>query len=128
MTADEQAGDRLDELQAGRGFSATMDCSGNAAARRLALTQTATWGRCAFVGEGGDVSFDVSPTMIHKQVTLHGSWVTSVQHMADLIDHLDRWQLHPETIVTDTFSLDEAAAAYALADRGTAGKVVITFP
>ena len=66
--------------------------------------------------------------MFHKQVTLHGSWVTSIQHMADLIAHLERWQLHPEVIVTDTFALDAAAAAYQLADRGTAGKVVITFP
>ncbi len=31
-------------------------------------------------------------------------------------------------IVTDTFSLDDADAAYRLADSGTAGKVAITFP
>jgi threonine dehydrogenase-like Zn-dependent dehydrogenase len=105
-----------------------VDCSGNATARHLALQSTATWGRCAFVGEGGDVGFDVSQLMIHKQVTLHGSWVTSVGHMADLVRHLDRWELHPERVVTDTFTLDQADAAYRLADQGTAGKVVITFP
>jgi threonine dehydrogenase-like Zn-dependent dehydrogenase len=125
--ADDRAGDRLDELTSGRGFSATVDCSGHPTARHLALSRTATWGRCAFVGEGGTVGFDVSPLLIHKQVTLHGSWVTSVGHMADLLGHLDRWRLHPETTVTDTFALDDAGAAYALADRGTAGKVVITF-
>ena len=54
------------------------------AARLLALASTATWGRCAFVGEGGDVGFDVSPLMIHKQVALHGSWVTSLRHMEEL--------------------------------------------
>jgi threonine dehydrogenase-like Zn-dependent dehydrogenase len=70
----------------------------------------------------------VSQTMIHKQVTLHGSWVTSIGHMEDLLAHLDRWQLHPEFVVTDRFSLADAALAYALADSGTAGKVVITFP
>jgi threonine dehydrogenase-like Zn-dependent dehydrogenase len=48
--------------------------------------------------------------------------------MADLVTQLDRWQLHPERIVTDTFALADADAAYRLADRGTAGKVVITFP
>jgi threonine dehydrogenase-like Zn-dependent dehydrogenase len=69
----------------------------------------------------------VSPVMIHKQVTLHGSWVTSIGHMGDLLGHLDRWQLKPSKIVTDTFALDDAAAAYQLADRGTSGKVVITF-
>jgi threonine dehydrogenase-like Zn-dependent dehydrogenase len=128
VPADDQAADQLSELTAGRGFTVTLDASGNATARHLALSSTTTWGRCAFVGEGGEVGFDVSQLMIHKQVTLHGSWVTSVGHMADLIGHLDRWQLHPERIVTDTFTLDDAAAAYRLADQGTAGKVVVTFP
>jgi threonine dehydrogenase-like Zn-dependent dehydrogenase len=128
VEAGSTAGDRLDDLTGGQGFSATLDASGNASARQLALSRTGTWGRCAFVGEGGDVGFDVSQLMIHKQVTLHGSWVTSVGHMADLLGHLDRWRLHPATTVTDTFSLEDAADAYRLADRGTAGKVVITFP
>ena len=128
VPADTRAENRMLELTAGRGFSTTVDCSGNATARHLALASTATWGRCAFVGEGGDVAFDVSPLMIHKQVSLYGSWVTSIGHMEDLLRHLDRWQLQPSRIVTDTFTLDEAAAAYELADRGTAGKVVITFP
>jgi threonine dehydrogenase-like Zn-dependent dehydrogenase len=109
------------------GFSATLDASGHPAARHLALSSTAGWGRCAFVGEGGDVGFDVSPLLIHKQVTLHGSWVTSVGHMEDLLGHLDRWGLHPEVIVTDTFPLDRADEAYRLADAGTAGKVCLTF-
>ena len=52
----------------------------------------------------------------------------SNRHMEDLLRHLDRWGVHPEVIVTDRFVLDDAAAAYRLADRGDAGKVVITFP
>jgi threonine dehydrogenase-like Zn-dependent dehydrogenase len=128
VTADDSAPGRLAELTEGRGFTATVDCSGNAGARHLALSHTATWGRCAFVGEGGDVSFDVSHLLIHKQVTVYGSWVTSVAHMEDLLGHLARWRLHPETIVTDRFTLDQADQAYALADRGTAGKVCIVFP
>jgi threonine dehydrogenase-like Zn-dependent dehydrogenase len=128
IAADADAVDRLVELTGGRGFSATVDCSGNATARHLALTNTATWGRCAFVGEGGEVGFDVSQVLIHKQVTLHGSWVTSIGHMGDLLGHLDRWQIHPEDIVTDRFTLEDAAAAYELANRATSGKVCITFP
>jgi threonine dehydrogenase-like Zn-dependent dehydrogenase len=128
VPADSDAADRLAELTGGQGFSATVDCSGNATARHLALSNTATWGRCAFVGEGGEVGFDVSQVLIHKQVTLYGSWVTSIGHMGDLLAHLERWQIHPEDIVTDRFTLEDAAAAYELADRGTSGKVCITFP
>lgn len=127
LPADPDTGAVLEELTAGRGFSATVDCSGNAAARHLALASTAVGGRCAFVGEGGDVSFDVSHLLIHKQVTLHGSWVTSLRHMEDLLGHLERWRLHPDVIITHRFPLDRAADAYAAADTGTTGKVCISF-
>lgn len=125
VPAGEGAEARLAELSSGRGFDATVDCSGNAAARHLALSATAHWGRCAFVGEGGSVAFDVSPLLIHKQIALHGSWVTSVGHMQELLGNLARWGLRPEAIVTHRFGLDEAAKAYELADAGTAGKVCL---
>src|SRR3954465_13059146 len=94
IAADDDAADRLVELTGGRGFSATVDCSGNATPRHLALTNPPTRGRWAVLGGGGEVGFDGSQVLIHKQVTLHGSWVTSIGHMGDLLGHLDRWQLH----------------------------------
>lgn len=79
------------------------------------------------LGEGGDVAFDVSQLLIHKQITLHGSWVTSLGHMQDLLRHLTRWRIHPEAIVTHRFSIEDAGQAYELADRGTSGKVCVVF-
>ena len=93
----------------------------------LALQSTRTWGRCAFVGEGGQVTLDVSEVLIHKQITLHGSWVTSLRHMEDLLEHLVRWKLHPEVIVTHRFDLSEADQAYQVAAEGAGGKVCIVF-
>ncbi|HLN78558.1 MAG TPA: zinc-binding dehydrogenase [Nocardioidaceae bacterium] len=127
VAADDEAARRLMELTGGRGFPASVDCSGNAAARHLALASTATRGRCAFVGEGGDVAFEVSPLMIHKQITLHGSWVTSLGHMEDLLAHLARWGVRPERIVTHRYPLEKAAEAYQVADAGASGKVCIVF-
>ena len=109
------------------GYSATLDASGHPAARLLALTSTATWGRCAFVGEGGQITFAVSELLIHKQITLYGSWVTSLRHMEELLEHLVRWNLHPERIVTHRYPLQQAAEAYRIADQGAAGKVCIVF-
>ena len=125
--ADAAAADTIADLTDGRGCEASIDCSGSGAARVLALQQTRTWGRCVFVGEGGEISFPVSELLIHKQITLHGSWVTSLRHMEDLLEHLTRWQLHPETVVTHRFRLDQAAEAYQIADSGAAGKVCIVF-
>ncbi len=110
----------------GKGCEASIDCSGAAAARKLALQGTRHWGRCAFVGEGSDVQFAVSPGLIHPQITLYGSWVTSLGHMTDLVELLARRELHPEITVTHRFALAQAADAYRVADEGQAGKVVIT--
>ncbi len=118
---------RIHALTDGKGCEVAVDCSGAAPARLLALQGTRQWGRCAFVGEGNDVHFDVSPLLIHPQITLFGSWVTSLGHMSDLLERLSRWNLHPETTVTHRFALDDAAEAYRIADEGQSGKVVITF-
>jgi len=111
----------------GRGCEVAIDCSGNAAARESALRHTRAWGRCVFVGEGGTVTFAVSDLLIHKQIRLHGSWVTSVLHMEQLLEHLLRWELHPEAIVTHRYRLDQAEEAYRVADAGESGKVCIVW-
>ena len=109
----------------GRGCEVAIDCSGSGAGQLLALRATRAWGRCAFVGEGGRVTFDVSPLLIHKQITLYGSWVTSLGNMELLLERLHRWGLHPEATVTHRFGLAEAAEAYRVADAGQSGKVVL---
>ena len=105
--------------------SCAVDCSGALPGRRTALQALARWGRLAFVGEGGEMSFDVSHEVIHRQLTLVGSWVTSIGRMTELVDRLAVWKLHPEVVVTHRFGLDAAAEAYRLVDEGRAGKVAL---
>lgn len=109
------------------GCEVSVDCSGNAAAREAALRNTRRWGRCVFVGEGGTVSFTVSDLLIHKQLSLHGSWVTSQLHMEQLLEQLVRRGLHPADIVTHAYPLKQAAEAYRVADEGHAGKVCLVW-
>jgi threonine dehydrogenase-like Zn-dependent dehydrogenase len=127
VTSDEQALDRILEITHGSGCEASIDCSGAPAARVLALKGTRQWGRCAFVGEGNDVRFDVSPDLIHRQITLHGSWVTSIPHMSELTERLSRWDLHPDVTVTHKFNLEQADEAYRVAAEAQSGKVAIVF-
>jgi len=127
LTADDSALARVEEITEGAGCSTTVDCSGSTAGRSLVVRATSRWGRCAFVGEGGEVTIDVSQQLIHKQVTVIGSWVTSVPRMVELLDRLERWDLHPDQIVTHRFGLADAAAAYEKADRGSMGKVCIVW-
>ena len=111
-------------LTGGYGCEVSVDCSGSPQGRLLALQGTRRWGRCAMVGEGNRVDFDVSQTIIHNQITIYGSWVTSLGHMEDLVEKLVEWNLKPEVIVSHRFPLDQAAEAYRVADEGQSGKVV----
>lgn len=125
VAADEDASAAVREHTGGHGCEVSVDCSGSAAGRALALAGARRWGRCVLVGEGGRLEIDVSATLIHRQLTVLGSWVTSVGHMEELVELLVRWDLHPDRTVTDRFPLDQAAAAYATADSGAGGKVAL---
>jgi threonine dehydrogenase-like Zn-dependent dehydrogenase len=125
------ADDTLDgilDLTGGAGCEVAIDCSGATAGRHLALRSTRRWGRCVLVGEGGRLEVDASPDLIHPQRTVLGSWVTSIGHMEELVERLVRWGLHPERTVTHRFGLDQADAAYAIADGGECGKVAVVMP
>jgi threonine dehydrogenase-like Zn-dependent dehydrogenase len=125
--SDDRALAKVRDLTGGRGCERAIDCSGNAEARRLAIQGTGKWGKIALVGEGGSVSFNPSPDMLHDQKTLYGSWVTSVWLMEDLVERLVAWELHPEKLVTDRFPLDKADEAYRLMAEGRCGKVAVVF-
>lgn len=123
----EEAGAAVAELTGGAGVEVAIDCSGNADARRLCLETAREWGRAAYVGEGGSVTFEPSPLLIHKQLTLYGSWVCGLVQMEELAERLVRWGLHPEETVTHRFPLEQAREAYELFDKGKTGKVVLVW-
>jgi threonine dehydrogenase-like Zn-dependent dehydrogenase len=107
------------------GADVAVECSGAGSGRAFAVRHTGRWGRCVLVGEGPDLALDASRDLIHRQLTLVGSWVSSTVRMAELLRLLDRWALHPERVVTDRFGLADAGLAYRVADSGARGKVGI---
>ena len=121
----DQVVEEVMELTRGRGVEVAVDCSGAATARLAALRSTRADGRLVLVGEGGGLELDVSEVVIHPQRRIIGSWVTSVPRMEDLLEHLVRWEMHPERTVTGRFPLAEAASAYAAADSHGSGKIAV---
>src|SRR5208283_1695872 len=113
------------ELTGGYGVERAVDCSASAEARATAIRATRKWGKMVMVGEGGTVTFNPSPDIIHDQKTICGSWVTSTWLMEELVERLVRWNLHPEDIVTHRFPLERAGDAYALMASGKCGKVAV---
>ncbi len=47
--------------------------------------------------------------------------------MEELVEHLMRWGLHPDVMVTDRFTLAQAKEAYELFDSGQTGKVALVW-
>ncbi len=122
--------DTLDQILAvtgGKGVERAIDASAADPGRQLAVRATREWGKIAFVGEGGTVTLNPSPDMIHGQKTIYGSWVTSLWRMEELVERLVRWNIHPEELITDEFPLEKAGEAYALMAGGNCGKVAVTF-
>jgi threonine dehydrogenase-like Zn-dependent dehydrogenase len=112
-------------MTGGHGVEKAVDCSANADARAMAIRATRKWGKMVMIGEGGTVTFNPSPDIIHDQKTICGSWVTSTWRMEELVERLARWNLHPEDIITHRFSLAQAGEAYALMASGRCGKVAV---
>ena len=125
LAAPEEAEAVVARVTDGRGAATAIDCSGSRPGRSLAVENAAEWGRVSLVGEGGTLETEVSDTLLHKQLTLHASWVTSLPAMAELSVNLVRWGLSPERIVSDRFDLADADAAYRLASGGSRGKVCL---
>jgi threonine dehydrogenase-like Zn-dependent dehydrogenase len=125
FTAGSENVDQVRELTGGQGVERAIDCSANAEARATAIRATRKWGKMVMVGEGGTVTFNPSPDIIHDQKTIYGSWVTSTWLMEELVERLVRWNLHPEDIVTHRFPLEKADEAYKLMSSGRCGKVAV---
>jgi len=111
----------------GHGVERAFDASGSDKGRLTAIQATRKWGRVALVGEGGTLGLSPSHDMIHDQKTIYGSWVTSIWLMEDLVERIVRWKMHPEELVTNRFSLEQASDAYALMASGKSGKVAVVF-
>ena len=60
----------IKELTHGLGAHASIDASSNSAARKQAVQCVRTWGKACYVGEGGNVTIDVSQDMLRRQVRL----------------------------------------------------------
>jgi len=123
----EDAVTAIKELTNGVGADLALDCTGAAAARRAAVRCVKTWGTACYVGEGGDVTLDVSPDLLRRQVTLIGSWTFSAMGMQECAEFIAKKRIPLERIFSDRWRLEQAAEAYRKFDTQTTGKGVFLF-
>ncbi|MDQ4060738.1 MAG: zinc-binding dehydrogenase [Pseudomonadota bacterium] len=114
----------IKDLTHGAGADLTLDTSGSSAGRLAAVRSARTWGTVCFVGEGGDVTIDVSRDLLRKQLTVIGSWTFSTVGQVDCARFVADRKIAVEDLFTHRWRLEQAAEAYELFDRQTSGKGV----
>ena len=112
------------DLTGGEGVQKSLDCSSSPAARRAAVQSVRSWGTACFVGEGGEVTIEVSNDMLRRQVTLVGSWTFSKNGQADCARFVAERGIDVDALFTHEYTLDQAVEAYKLFDTQTTGKGV----
>lgn len=114
----------IQELTQGRGCEVAIDCTGQAEARVQTVRSVRPFGRACFVGEGGSVTLDVTNDIIHRQLTLYGSWTFPASGLAEGARFAVERGIPLDKLITRRFRLEEADDAYRQFDAGAAGKLV----
>ena len=125
--AQENAVNQIRELTDGAGADLSLDCSSASSARLAAVQCVRTWGRACFVGEGGEVTINVSNDMLRRQVTVIGSWTFSTSGQAECAQFIVDKGVDVDALFTDRYALSQAEEAYSLFDEQQTGKGVFEF-
>jgi len=116
------------DLTGGEGAEVTIECVADPSVRVQAVESTKVFGSACFLGEGGGVSFDdVSRQIMHKLLTIHGSWTFPTWMLEEAANWIISRNLPIEDLITDRFSLDQAQEAYKVFQEGRTGKVVFVW-
>jgi len=113
------------DLTHGEGAHKTLDCSSAPEARAAAVRSARAWGTACFVGERGEVTLEVSPDLLRRQITLVGSWTFSKQGQAECAEFVADQGIEVDKLFTHHWTLDQADEAYKLFDQQKTGKAVI---
>jgi threonine dehydrogenase-like Zn-dependent dehydrogenase len=117
----------IPELTKGEGVDLALDTTGAPAARLAAIRSAKTWGTVCFVGEGGEVTIDVSRDMLRKQLTLIGSWTFSAMGQLECARFVADNEIDLDAIFSHRWRLEQADEAYRVFDTQSTGKGVIAF-
>jgi threonine dehydrogenase-like Zn-dependent dehydrogenase len=123
----ESAVERIRDLTHGEGADATLECSGNPDARRDCARAARPWGRACYVGAHGTATFEMTPDIIHRQLTIYGCWTFNPFLMAECARFAVERKVALGRVFSDTFTLEQAAEAFRRVEARQMGKGVFAF-
>ncbi len=86
------------------------------------------FGRTALVGERNEVTWEATPDIIHRHLTIYGSWTVSIPGMAECARFVVDKKVPLQSMVTGRVAIDDAPAAYERFDKQDTGKMIIAWP
>jgi L-iditol 2-dehydrogenase len=115
------------KLTHGLGADAAIECSGAIAAHRLCVSGVRRRGSVAFVANSHEPTpIVVSDDLMHRGVTLFGSWHYNLFNAARLMEQIRRIPESLGILVTHRFELADVESAWRLQLGGRSGKVMLT--
>ena len=112
------------EATGGKGAAKALDTSGAPSGRQAAVRGAGAGGQVCFVGEGGEVTLEVSRDIIRKQLSIVGSWTVNSADMADCVRFVADHGVEVDELFTESWTLDQAKEAYQSFDKQASGKGV----
>ncbi len=112
------------ELTHGEGADMTLDCSGNSEARVFCARAARPWGKACYVGAHGTATFEMTPDVIHRQLTMLGCWTFNPALMAECAGFAVDRRVPLGRVFTDRYTLDEADEAFLRTESQATGKGV----
>ncbi|MEL0323059.1 MAG: zinc-binding dehydrogenase [Rhodospirillales bacterium] len=110
------------DLTHGEGADKSLDATNSADARRNAVQSTRTFGSSVMVGVGGEITLQVLPDLIRRQLTLIGHQTFSKVGQADCARFVASRKIDIDSLFTHKWKLHQAEEAYDLFDQQKTGK------
>ncbi len=129
-TVDASNNDAPEQIRAitnGDGADASLEAAGLPVTRVAAVESTRVFGRTCLVGEGGEVTYEPTPHIIHRHLTLLGSWTFSTFGLAEAARFTAERNVPLGSAITSRSTIEEAPKAYEEFSSGAPGKFVINW-
>lgn len=107
------------------GVDKAIDCSGVVAAQRFCIDAVRRRGQVAFVGEcGDDLPVKVSPDMIRKGLTIHGSWHYNLSLYPKILQVIQRSGVACD-LISHVYPMSQVQEAFELSASQQNAKILL---
>ena len=96
-------------------------------ATKLPDESTRVFGKTCLVGEGGEVTYEPTPHIIHRHLTMLGSWTFSTFGLSEAARFTAERKVALDSIITSRSNIEDAPSAYKEFSKGAPGKFVINW-